>query len=80
VTEKTGELVNLKVVQPEDELLIITHNGIIMRQRISDIRETGRVAQGVKLINLGESDKVAAVAKILQDAENAGEADGDGAA
>jgi DNA gyrase subunit A len=69
VTEKTGELVNLKVVQPEDELLIITHNGIIIRQRIDDIRETGRVAQGVKLIRLGEDDRVAAVAKILQGTE-----------
>ena len=66
VTEKTGELISLKVVQPEDELLIITHNGIIIRQRIDNIRETGRVAQGVKLISLGEDDRVAAVAKILQ--------------
>jgi DNA gyrase subunit A len=73
VTEKTGELVNLKVVQPEDELLIITHNGIIIRQRIDDIRETGRVAQGVKLIRLGEDDRVAAVAKILQGDEMDGE-------
>ncbi len=66
VTEKTGELVSLQVVQPEDQLLIITHNGIIIRQKIDDIRETGRVAQGVKLIRLGEDDRVAAVAKILQ--------------
>jgi DNA gyrase subunit A len=73
VTEKTGELVNLKVVQPEDELLIITHNGIIIRQRIDDIRETGRVAQGVKLIRLGEDDRVAAIAKILQGDEVDGE-------
>ncbi len=65
VTEKTGELVSLQVVKPEEELLVITKNGVIIRQRTDDIRETGRVAQGVKLIRLGEGDMVAAVAKIL---------------
>lgn len=69
VTEKTGELVNLQIVTPEDELMIITSKGVIIRQRIEDIRETGRVAQGVKLIRLGEEDRVAAVAKILQGEE-----------
>jgi DNA gyrase subunit A len=73
VTEKTGELVSLQVVQPGEQLLIITQKGIIIRQGIDEIRETGRIAQGVKLINLNEGDRVAAVAKILQDAENADE-------
>jgi DNA gyrase subunit A len=66
VTEKTGELVSLYVVAPEDELMIITQKGVIIRQPIDTIRETGRVAQGVKLIRLSEDDRVAAVAKILQ--------------
>src|SRR5690606_29217213 len=66
VTEKTGELVSLQVVADDDELMIMTKKGVIIRQRIDAIRETGRVAQGVKLIRLGEDDKVAAVAKILQ--------------
>ena len=70
VTDKTGELVALKSVDEEDELMIISKNGIIIRQRVNDIRETGRVAQGVKLINLDEGDKVAAVAKIIQDPED----------
>jgi DNA gyrase subunit A len=69
VTEKTGELVSLEIVKPEDELMIITGKGVIIRQGIDDIRETGRVAQGVKLIRLGEGDRVAAVAKILQGEE-----------
>lgn len=69
VTEKTGELVNLKVVAEGDELMIITKKGVIIRQKIDDIRETGRIAQGVKLIRLGEGDEVAAVAKILQEEE-----------
>ena len=77
VTEKTGELVALKSVQDDDELMIISQNGIVIRQRVDDIRETGRVAQGVKLINLDEGDKVAAVAKIIQDPEGDAEVMGD---
>ncbi|HEX8833088.1 MAG TPA: DNA gyrase subunit A, partial [Abditibacteriaceae bacterium] len=73
VTEKTGDLISLQVVKPEEELLVITKNGVIIRQRIDDIRETGRVAQGVRLIKLNDNDRVAAVAKILMDAENADE-------
>jgi len=70
VTEKTGELVSLQVVKPNEELLIISKKGVIIRQATDAIRETGRNAQGVKLIRLDAGDKVAAVAKILQDAEN----------
>lgn len=67
VTEKTGELVSLETVAEGDELMIITKKGVIIRQGVDAIRETGRVAQGVKLIRLGEGDEVAAVAKILQE-------------
>ena len=77
VNEKTGELVALKSVQEDDELMIISTGGIVIRQRVDDIRETGRVAQGVKLINLDEGDKVAAVAKIIQDPEGDAEVMGD---
>lgn len=76
VTEKTGELVSLQVVQPSEQLMIITQKGIIIRQDIDEIRETGRIAQGVKLINLGDNDRVAAVAKILQEPEG-GSLDGE---
>ena len=70
VTEKTGELVSLQSVNEDDELMIITAKGIVIRQKVDTIRETGRVAQGVKLINLDSSDKVAAVAKLLKDTED----------
>jgi DNA gyrase subunit A len=75
VTDKTGELVSLQVVKPGEELLVITKNGVIIRQRTDDIRETGRVAQGVKLIRLGDTDRVAAVAKILQQAVGDGDSE-----
>ena len=77
VNDKTGELVALKSVDEDDELMIISKNGIVIRSRVDDIRETGRVAQGVKLINLDEGDKVAAVAKIIQDPEGDVEVTGD---
>ncbi len=67
VTEKTGELISLLSVDDNDELMIITKGGVVIRQKINTIRETGRVAQGVKLINLDSGDKVAAVAKLLHD-------------
>jgi DNA gyrase subunit A len=70
VTEKTGPLMSLKSVQDNDELMLITHNGVVIRQRVNAIRETGRVAQGVRLIKMAEGDQVAAVAKILQEEES----------
>ncbi len=70
VTPEYGELVALHVVQPDDELMIITANGVVMRQSIEAIREVSRNTQGVKLINLGEGDKIAAVAKIVKDADS----------
>ncbi len=71
VNEKTGELVSLQSVREDEELLIITKNGIVMRQRIDYIgsKTLSRTAQGVKLINLDDDDSVAAVAKILQEPE-----------
>jgi len=71
VTPEYGELVALHVVQPDDELMIITQKGVVMRQSVDTIRETkGRNSEGVKLINLGEGDKIAAVAKIVKDADS----------
>jgi len=69
VTDKTGELVSLQSVRDDEELLIITKQGIVIRQRIESIRSIGRNTQGVKLINLDSDDQVAAVAKILQEPE-----------
>jgi DNA gyrase subunit A len=70
VTEKTGPLMSLKSVQDNDELMLITNNGVVIRQRVNAIRETGRVAQGVRLIKMAEGDQVAAVAKILQEEDS----------
>ncbi len=64
--EKTGKLVSISVVQEEDEMMIITKGGIIIRIKAGDVSEQSRVTQGVHLIRLGGGDEVMDVAKIMQ--------------
>ena len=65
VTDKNGEVVGLRCVTDKDDLMIMTQAGMVVRCSVKDIRETGRVAQGVRLINLKkDNDKVVAVAKV----------------
>jgi len=53
------------VVEPQDEILVVTHKGMIVRCPVKDIRQTGRNTQGVRLISLDKADSVASVAKVL---------------
>ena len=69
VTDKTGKLIAIKDVTDNDDLMIITINGITIRMRISDLRVMGRATQGVRLINVKGSDAIAAVAKVETDAD-----------
>ncbi len=69
VTDKNGEAVNLKTVSDEDELMVITQNGIFLRCAVKDIRETGRSAQGVKLIKLQDKDRVSCIAPVIAEEE-----------
>lgn len=64
VTAKNGEAVGLNCVFPDDEIMTITHGGMIVRCPIKDIRETGRNAQGVRLMALEKGDHITSVAKI----------------
>jgi DNA gyrase subunit A len=64
ITEKTGKLIALKSVTDEDDLMIITHVGTALRIPVASLRVMGRATQGVKLINLRESDSIASVAKV----------------
>ncbi len=64
--EVTGELVAARVVQPEDQVTIISANGVVLRQRVSDIPKTGRATRGSRLITLREGDVVASVARLTQ--------------
>ncbi len=70
VTEKNGPVAGIKSVTDVDQLLLITQSGMLIRIKVKDIRETGRAAQGVKLIDLEEGDRVVAVAKLAEPDEN----------
>ncbi len=70
VAEKNGPVVGIRSVGEGDELLLITEQGIVIRFRASDIRETGRAAMGVKLIDLEADDRVLAVAKLEEKEES----------
>ena len=64
ITEKTGDVVGVKAVTDENELMMITTEGIIIQLRIEDISTLGRITSGVKLINLDKGVKVAQIAKV----------------
>jgi len=74
VTGKNGEAVGMKAVSDKDELMLITEKGMIVRSPIKDIRATGRSTQGVRLMKLDKGDKIASVAKIVPEDEEAEEA------
>ncbi|GGH73879.1 MAG: DNA gyrase subunit A [Bacteroidetes bacterium] len=64
VTDKTGELIAMKGVTDEEDLMIITRAGVMIRMKISELRVMGRATQGVRLINLKGKDSIASVAKV----------------
>jgi DNA gyrase subunit A len=64
-TEKTGNVVALMEVLPEDEIMLITKGGVIIRSPVAQVRVTGRNAQGVRLVHLDEGDLVTAVARVV---------------
>ncbi|MDC3227947.1 AAA family ATPase, partial [Flavobacteriaceae bacterium] len=75
ITEKTGELVTIKNVTDNDDLMIINKSGIAIRMEVSSLRVMGRATQGVKLINLKDSDSIAAVAKVVHDDDDISDVD-----
>jgi len=66
-TDRTGHVVGALTVQEEDEIMLITAGGQMVRISVKDIRETGRNAQGVKLIDLVEGDKLQAIAPVISE-------------
>ncbi len=69
LSEDTGDLIALRMVSEQEDLMVITASGIIMRTSISGISRYGRYARGVKLINLGDQDQVATIARVPKDEE-----------
>ena len=89
-TERTGNVVALMEVLPEDEMILITKQGILIRSSAAEVRKTGRNAQGVKLVALDGGDSVITVARVVpedkdddggaDDGESEGGGEGDGGA
>lgn len=77
VTEKNGKLVSVKAVTTEDDLMLITAAGVLIRMAVEDISQLGRNTQGVKLIRLAESEFVATVAKVQKEDEEEIDIDAD---
>jgi DNA gyrase subunit A len=70
ITEKTGNLVSIKNVTDEDDLMIINKSGVAIRMAVEDLRVMGRATQGVRLINLKGNDSIAAVAKVMREEDD----------
>jgi DNA gyrase subunit A len=73
--EKTGDIIALKEVLPDDELMMITKKGIVIRVPVEGIRITGRNTQGVKVMNLTPGDLVVDVARIVKEEDDEGDED-----
>ncbi|WP_434510901.1 DNA gyrase subunit A [Desulfitobacterium sp. AusDCA] len=69
LNQKTGPLIGIKIIKPEDQLMIITEDGIVIRQDVSGISRQGRSAQGVMAMRTGES-RVVAIAKVVYKEDN----------
>jgi DNA gyrase subunit A len=76
-TDRTGDVVTVMEVLPEDEIMLISKQGVIIRSSVAQVRVTGRIAQGVKLVQLDEGDLVTAVARVVPEEEGVGEGDGE---
>ena len=74
ITEKTGDLVALKNVTDENDLMIINRSGLTIRMAVSGIKVAGRATQGVRLINIKEGDSIAAVSVVNKSEEEQSEA------
>jgi DNA gyrase subunit A len=70
ISEKTGDLVAIKNVDDSNDLMIINKSGITIRMAVEDLRVMGRATQGVKLINIKDSDSIAAVAKVMHEEDD----------
>ncbi|MDA3836743.1 MAG: DNA gyrase subunit A [Nanoarchaeota archaeon] len=73
VSEKTGNVVDTVSVKDDDSIIVTTKNGIVIRTGLGSVRVMGRAAQGVRIVNLGEDDSVADIAKVVAEEEVIGE-------
>jgi DNA gyrase subunit A len=65
LSKKTGDVVTIKSVQPEDQVMLITRNGVVNRQSAEEMRVIGRATQGVRLVSLDQGDTIVDVARVI---------------
>lgn len=66
-TAKNGLAISIAIVGDEDEIIVMTASGKVIRQRVKEIKTTGRLAQGVRLIKLGDDDHLVSVINVPKD-------------
>jgi DNA gyrase subunit A len=74
-SERNGKVVAATLVQAEDEIMLITDTGVLVRTRVSEIREMGRATQGVTLIGLDEGAKLSGLQRIVENDANVSESE-----
>jgi DNA gyrase subunit A len=77
VTQKNGPIIGIKVVQDDDELMIINAEGIVIRIAVRDVSRVGRDTQGVRVMRLSENDRVVALARVVNKDEESEGGEGD---
>ena len=65
-SERNGVVVGARLVNDDDEIMLITTGGVLIRTRVKEIRELGRATQGVTLINLGQGEKLTGLEKVIE--------------
>ncbi len=68
-SERNGKLIAAQLVNTEDEIMLITTGGVLIRTRVAEVREQGRSTQGVRLINLDDGERLAGLEKIVEPEE-----------
>jgi len=77
-SERNGKVVAATLVHVDDEIMLITDKGVLVRTRVSEIRELGRATQGVTLIALDEGSKLSGLQRIVENDANVTDAEADG--
>ncbi|MEN9560197.1 MAG: hypothetical protein RLZZ502_1408, partial [Pseudomonadota bacterium] len=72
---RNGKVIAATLVTPDDEVMLITTGGVLIRTRVKEMRSLGRATQGVTLINLGEGETLSGIEKVIQEQDEAGQSE-----
>ena len=72
-SDRNGQVVAASLVRPDDEVMLISTGGVLIRTPVKSIREMGRSTQGVTLINLGEGEKLAGLERVVETEDENGD-------